>query len=38
MSVAVCRRVGGFCKGSKEGLRVLREGVVGVRVKSRGFI
>ena len=37
-SVTVYRRVGGFYKGSKEGLGVLREGVIGVRVKSRGFI
>jgi len=32
MSVMVCRRVRGFCNGSKKGVRVLREGVVGVEV------
>ena len=37
-SVTVCRRVGGFCKGSKEGLKVLRESVIGVRVKGKGFV
>ena len=38
MSVTVCRRVRGFCKGSKKGVGVLREGVVGVgglRFKDR---
>jgi len=32
MSIIVYRRVRGFCKGSEKGVRVLREGVVGVGV------
>ena len=32
MSIMVCKRVKGFCKGSEKGVRVLREGVVGVGV------
>jgi hypothetical protein len=31
-SVIIYRRVKGFYKGSKEGLKVLREGVVGIGV------
>jgi len=31
-SVMVCRRVGGFRKGSEKRLGVLREGVVGIGV------
>ncbi len=32
MSVMVCRRVRGLCKGSEKRLEVLEEGVVGVEV------
>ena len=37
-SVTVYKRVRGFHKGSKKGLKVLRESIIGVRVKSKGFI
>ena len=37
-SVMVYKKVGGFRKGSKEGLGVPKKGVIGVKVKGRGSI
>ena len=34
----VYKRVGGFHKGSKEGLKVPKKGIIEIGVKGRGFI
>ena len=34
MSITVCKRVKGLCKGSGKRLEVLKKGIVGVRVQG----